>query len=83
MNTWVAGHELDAYWADCRVAVEIDGAAHRTRQAFQRDRQRDRALASQGIRVVRATSLDLQDQARLAKELKEVRRASRDSSAAA
>jgi very-short-patch-repair endonuclease len=83
MNTSIAGHEVDAYWADLAIVVEIDGDTHATRVAFQRDRERDRALAAQGIQVVRATWLDLQDEPRLAAELKAVRAAGRGSSAAA
>ena len=80
----MAGHEVDAYWADVDVVVELDGAAtHNTREAFQRDRARDRAIAAQGIRVVRVTWLDLQDGPRLANQLNAVRAASRGSSAAA
>jgi very-short-patch-repair endonuclease len=84
MNRWVGGHEVDAYWEDVDVVVELDGAAtHDTRQAFQRDRERDRALATQGVRVVRVTWLDLCGEPRLAAELRAVRAASRGSSAAA
>jgi predicted transcriptional regulator of viral defense system len=84
MNTWVAAHEVDAYWADVRVVVELDGLeAHGTRAAFQQDRARDRALAAAGVGVVRVTWLDLQDEPRLANQLKAVRAASRGSSAAA
>jgi very-short-patch-repair endonuclease/predicted transcriptional regulator of viral defense system len=74
MNSWAGGHEVDAYWPDVGVAVEVDGAqTHTTREAFQRDRERDRALATQGVRVVRITWLDIQDDARLAAELKAIR----------
>jgi predicted transcriptional regulator of viral defense system len=84
MNTWVGGHEVDVYWEDVGVVVELDGhEVHATREAFQRDRKRDRALAADGIRVVRVTWLDLRDEPRLAAELKAVRAASRGSSAAA
>jgi very-short-patch-repair endonuclease len=73
-NLWVAGYELDAYWPDVGVAVEIDGArAHHTRKAFQEDRARDRSLAAQGIRVVRITWLDLHDEPALAAELRAIR----------
>jgi very-short-patch-repair endonuclease len=84
MNTWVGGHEVDAYWADVEVVVELDGVeAHGTRAAFHQDRARDRAMAAQGIRVVRVTWLDLQDGPGLANQLNAVRAASRGSSAAA
>ncbi len=37
-NTYVAGHEIDAYWARERFAVELDGfETHGTRAAFERD----------------------------------------------
>ncbi|MEA2401436.1 MAG: hypothetical protein QOK00_1839 [Thermoleophilaceae bacterium] len=75
-NVWVAGYEVDAYWADVRVAVEFDGGdTHDTRRAFHEDRIRDRRLAGEGIRVVRVTSLDFDDESALAAELLAVRAA--------
>jgi very-short-patch-repair endonuclease len=60
VNTWVEGYELDFYWPDARLAVEIDGAAvHYTRRAFHEDRRRDRRLAALGIQVLRVPWLDL------------------------
>jgi very-short-patch-repair endonuclease len=59
----LAGLEVDAYWADVDVAIEVDGAqVHHTRRAFHRDRARDRRLASRGTRVVRVTWWDLSDE---------------------
>lgn len=50
---WV---EADCAWRAERVAVELDGHAfHATRAAFERDRERDRALQAAGWRVVRVT----------------------------
>jgi very-short-patch-repair endonuclease len=71
VNVWIAGHEVDFFWAEGNLAVEFDGAAtHHTLRAFHRDRQRDRDLASQGIQVLRVTSHDLSgDGAALAHEL--------------
>jgi very-short-patch-repair endonuclease len=67
-NTWVGAHEVDFYWPEARLVLEFDGGAvHRTTKAFYEDRKRDRALAAQGIHVVRATDRD--DPASLAKEL--------------
>jgi len=73
---FVAGYELDFYWADARLAVEVDGGAfHRTRRAFHEDRARDRALAVEGIQVARVTWRDLTtDAAKLAAELDAIRR---------
>jgi very-short-patch-repair endonuclease len=72
----LAGLEVDAYWADVDVAIEVDGAqVHHTRRAFHRDRARDRRLASRGTRVVRVTWWDLSDEASLAAELRAIRAA--------
>jgi hypothetical protein len=73
VNTNVAGHEVDFLWPTAAVAVEVDGAkAHLTQQAFQRDRQRDRDLATRGIHVVRVTWRDLDDEAQLAGQLRTI-----------
>jgi very-short-patch-repair endonuclease len=70
-NTWVESHEVDFYWPEAKLALEFDGGAvHRTTKAFYEDRQRDRALAAQGIHVVRATDRD--DPAGLAEELRAI-----------
>jgi len=60
VNTWVefdgTGGEIDFVWPDRRVAVEVDGwEDHRTRPAFERDRDRDRRLRLAGWTVVRFT----------------------------
>jgi very-short-patch-repair endonuclease len=70
-NVWLETQEVDAYWPDARLVLEVDGAeAHHTSYAFRSDRQRDRALARQGIHVVRATWWDLNDG--LVEELREI-----------
>jgi very-short-patch-repair endonuclease len=59
-NALVEGLEGDAVWRTERVAVELDGwQDHRTRHAFQRDRERDAALTAAGWRVVRFTHHDV------------------------
>lgn len=56
--------EADCLWADQRLIVELDGrAAHGTRRAFERDRERDRLLQSDGWSVVRITWRQLRDEA--------------------
>ena len=70
----LAGHEVDAYWPDARLAIEFDSHAfHRTTRAFHEDRRRDRRLATLGIQVSRVTWPDLQEPARLAAELRAIR----------
>lgn len=71
---FMAGYEVDAYWADARFGIELDGEAfHHTTRAFHDDRSRDRHLAALGIQVNRVTWRDLQDAASLAAELKSIR----------
>jgi Protein of unknown function (DUF559)/Transcriptional regulator, AbiEi antitoxin len=54
MNVVVAGHTVDAYWAEQRLVVEIDGAAyHRTPTQRQRDAKRDADLRLAGHKVLR------------------------------
>lgn len=66
INAEVEGFECDALWRAERVIVEVDGfRAHRTRRAFQRDRDRDRVLTLAGYRVVRFTWADLRDRPEL------------------
>jgi very-short-patch-repair endonuclease len=56
-NTYVAGFELDAYWAAERFAVEIDGfQTHGTRAAFESDRLRQEDLKLVGIDSIRITA---------------------------
>ena len=48
-NDIVLGLEVDFHWPRHRLAVEVDGYAfHRTRRAFERDRERDALLAAAG-----------------------------------
>jgi very-short-patch-repair endonuclease len=55
-NVHVHGHELDAYWPEQRLAVDVDGyGAHASRPAFERDRRKDQELIARGIRVARVT----------------------------
>lgn len=62
-NVRVHGHELDAYWPDQRLGVEVDGyAVHATRAVFERDRQRDQELMGRGIRVARVMRRQLRDE---------------------
>ncbi len=59
-NLNVAGYEIDAFWPEAKLAVEVDGArTHHTRHAFHADRRRDRVLATHGIQSLRVTWPDL------------------------
>jgi hypothetical protein len=57
--------EADCLWRRQRLVVELDGyATHATREAFERDRARDRRLQAAGGRVVRITWRQLHDEPR-------------------
>lgn len=59
-NAHVEGYEVDAVWRSRRVAVELDGwTDHRTRRAFETDRERDAVLMAAGWRVLRVTHRQL------------------------
>ena len=61
VNAWLAGLEVDLSWPDARVVVEADSFAfHRTRAAFERDRERDAILAAAGYVVHRFTERQLE-----------------------
>jgi hypothetical protein len=50
------GHELDVYWPEQRLVVELDTfETHGTRGAFERDRLREEDLLLDGIRMTRVT----------------------------
>ncbi len=55
-NARVAGYEVDVLFPEQRVIVELDGYEfHGTRQAFERDRERDATTLAAGFRTVRIT----------------------------
>jgi very-short-patch-repair endonuclease len=59
-NQRVVSYEVDFFFRDARVVVEVDGFAHHTDpEAFQRDRKKQNALALAGYQVLRFTWLDL------------------------
>jgi very-short-patch-repair endonuclease len=56
LNVRVEGYEVDAFWSDERVVVEVDGfASHSSSAAFERDRRRDSDFAAAGVTAMRVT----------------------------
>lgn len=56
VNARVGRYEVDFLWREQRVVLEVDGYAyHSNRRAFERDRERDAALAARGYTVLRVT----------------------------
>ena len=66
-NAHVEGLEVDFLFAAARLVVETDGwAFHRTRRAFERDRERDAALTRAGYTTLRLTHRQLRNPDRTA-----------------
>jgi very-short-patch-repair endonuclease len=55
-------YEVDCFWEEQRVAIELDGGAvHKTTKAFNDDRERDRILTTEGFTATRVTWDHLQN----------------------
>jgi very-short-patch-repair endonuclease len=64
-NVQIEGFEVDCVWRAERVVIEVDGwETHRTRAAFERDREKSRVLQAAGWRCVPVTFLQLRDASR-------------------
>ena len=60
MNARLDGREVDAYWPDHDLIVELDSWRHHgTRAAFERDRARDADSLARGRRTIRFTYLQI------------------------
>jgi predicted transcriptional regulator of viral defense system len=56
VNTKVHGIEVDLYWPDQALAIEIDGPGHARPRTRAEDERRDEALKRAGLTVVRIPS---------------------------
>lgn len=55
-NVMVGGFEVDFFWRQRALVVEVDGFAHHSgTRAFEGDRRRDARLAAAGLIVIRVT----------------------------
>jgi very-short-patch-repair endonuclease len=64
MNIVVAGYELDCYWPEHLLAVELDTyGTHGSRLSFEEDRKRQRKLGLLGITLERVTDRQLDSEA--------------------
>lgn len=65
VNNFVEGYELDFFWPEERLAVELDSwEHHRGRRSFEEDRERQDELAMAGIETVRITGTRLRREPR-------------------
>jgi very-short-patch-repair endonuclease len=56
-------YELDLYWPEYRLAVEVDTLwTHSSAESFEADRRRDAELAADGIQVMRITDVGIADE---------------------
>ncbi len=56
VNERVEGIEVDFYWPDQNLVVEIDGSGHERPRTMAEDARRDQALQRAGLTVVRIPS---------------------------
>jgi hypothetical protein len=60
-NVKLHGYELDVYYPRQRLIVELDGwPFHRTKKAFENDRERDATMLLNGISTIRITRTRLE-----------------------
>jgi very-short-patch-repair endonuclease len=71
-NHPIGDYDVDCYWPQYELVIEVDEDAHRL--TFEEDRARDRFLAGLGLRTMRVTEASLRDEFVLGEE---VRRAAR------
>ena len=55
-------YTVDFYCVKAKLAVEIDGLSHRTDEARQYDAARDQWMKEQGVRVLRFTCTQLENE---------------------
>jgi very-short-patch-repair endonuclease len=63
-NVKVLGHEVDAFWPEFRLVVEVDGPGHHRPRAKRRDRRRDLERRNAGYVVLRFTDIEIEQQPR-------------------
>lgn len=71
VNRWDGAMEVDFRWPARDLAIEVDGwSTHRSRAAFERDRERSQILTLDGWRLVRFSARQIErDPARVAERL--------------
>ena len=59
-NIHVAGAQVDGFWPDARLVVEIDGPSHTRPPSIVADDSRDLLLAEMGIDVLRFNEFEVE-----------------------
>jgi very-short-patch-repair endonuclease len=61
-NAWVHSYEVDFFWREAQLAVELDGwDGHSARVAFERDRLKMATLGAHGVAVMPITGRQIRD----------------------
>lgn len=55
----VGNYILDFYISQCKIAIELDGSQHYKEENREYDKERDRFLNKNGIKVIRYTNIDV------------------------
>ena len=55
----IGGYIVDFYCASARIVIEIDGSQHYEQVGISADQERDRALTSLGLKVLRYSNRDV------------------------
>jgi very-short-patch-repair endonuclease len=62
-NVPLHGYKADLYWPSHGLVVEFDGwRGHGHRRAFESNRKRDQIMLAAGLRVLRVTDRQLEDE---------------------
>lgn len=65
VNNFIEGYELDFFWEEERLVVELDSwEHHRSRRSFEEDRDRQEKLSMAGIETIRITGTRLRREPR-------------------
>jgi hypothetical protein len=60
VNTVQGGEEVDCYWPDRKLIVEVDGPGHERPSQKREDARRDKVLRAAGYTVLRFTDVEIE-----------------------
>jgi very-short-patch-repair endonuclease len=60
-NQKIAGYEVDFWFPDSRLVIEVDGFTHLSNQQSKLDQIKDQSLTAKGIRVLRISNQQIRE----------------------
>jgi very-short-patch-repair endonuclease len=60
-NQTIAGYEVDFWFPDYRLVIEVDGFTHLSAKQLQLDQRKDQALVAEGILVIRISNQQIRE----------------------